>query len=118
MNTDRVSLLSSDTLQGTQVVNSQGQDLGRLEELMLNLKNGRVDYAVLSFGGILGIGDKLFAVPWKALQVDQTNEQIIMNVTREKLENAPGFDKDNWPQTTPHDWLVEVHDYYGLPYGS
>jgi sporulation protein YlmC with PRC-barrel domain len=105
-------------LQGTQVVNTQGENLGRLEELMLNLNNGRVDYAVVSFGGILGIGDKLFAVPWQALQVDQSNEQIIMNVTREKLEKAPGFDKDNWPQSYKHDWLVEVHDYYGFPYGS
>lgn len=111
-----VALLSSDSLQGTQVVNNLGEDLGKLEELMLNVDNGRVDYAVLSFGGVLGIGDKLFAVPWQALQVDQQNEQIVMNVTRENLENAPGFDKDNWPQTASRDWLNKVYDYYGYPY--
>lgn len=113
-----VALLSSDSLQGTQVVNNLGEDLGNLEEIMLNIGSGRVAYAVLSFGGILGIGDKLFAVPWAALNVDQDEEKIVMNVTKEQLENAPGFDKDNWPNTASRTWLVEVYDYYGYPYTS
>ena len=117
MNT-HVDLLSSDTLQGTKVVNGRGENLGHLEEVMLDLASGRVAYAVLSFGGVLGIGNKLFAVPWQALTINEDEEEIMMDVSKESLENAPGFDKDNWPQSATTTWLGEVHDYYGYPYTS
>jgi sporulation protein YlmC with PRC-barrel domain len=117
MNT-HVDLLSSDTLQGTKVVNGRGENLGHLEEVMLDLASGRVAYAVLSFGGVLGIGNKLFAVPWQALTINEDEEEIMMEVSKESLENAPGFDKDNWPQSATTTWLGEVHDYYGYPYTS
>jgi sporulation protein YlmC with PRC-barrel domain len=113
-----VPVLSSDSLTGTTVKNAQGEDLGHIEELMLDMDNGQVAYAVLSFGGILGIGDKLFAVPWNALQVDTRNEKIILDVSKERLEEAPGFDKDNWPRTAEHSWLSDVYDYYGHTYAG
>ena len=76
-------------------------------------------YAVLSFGGFLGMGDKLFAIPFEALKFDTVNEKIILDVDKEILENAPGFDKDNWPDITEHSWLVDVYNYYGYrPYWS
>jgi len=95
-----------------------GEDLGKLEEIMLDMDGGRVAYAVLSFGGVLGMGNKLFAVPWDALTVDTENKELVLNIDRETLENAPGFDKDNWPGTeTGSQWLVDVYDYYGYePY--
>ncbi len=112
---DKVNFLSAGSLIGTDVVNRQGENLGDLEEIMLDLRSGQVAYAVLSFGGILGIGNKLFAIPWQALEIDQDNEKIVLNKDKEFLENAPGFDKDEWPQATAT-WLNEVHDYYGYTY--
>lgn len=115
-NHNSVEVLSAGTLKGTSVTNSQGEDLGEVEEIMLDLQNGRVAYAVLSFGGLLGMGDKLFAIPWEALEIDQKKEKVVTNITKEKLKNAPGFDKDNWPQTANTAWLGEVHSYYGYTY--
>ncbi|HEX6385615.1 MAG TPA: PRC-barrel domain-containing protein [Anaerolineae bacterium] len=113
-----VQVLSTGTLKGTEVENAQGENLGHLEEVMLDLDTGRVAYAVLSFGGILGIGDKLFAVPWDALRIDTREERIILNVDKERLENAPGFDKDDWPETADPSWLNRVYSYYGYTYGA
>jgi len=110
-------VLSASTLIGDNVRNMNGEDLGKLEEIMLDLDEGRASYAVLSFGGFLGVGDKLFAIPWDALSVDTENEEIVLDIQKEQLENAPGFDKDDWPKTTDRDWLVEVYSYYGYdPY--
>ncbi|MDD3828863.1 MAG: PRC-barrel domain containing protein [Anaerolineaceae bacterium] len=111
-------MMSATTLIGDRVRNMSGEDLGKLEEIMLDMDGGRVAYAVLSFGGVLGMGNKLFAVPWDALTVDTENKELVLNIDRETLENAPGFDKDNWPGTeTGSQWLVDVYDYYGYePY--
>jgi sporulation protein YlmC with PRC-barrel domain len=110
-------VLSAGTLIGDNVRNNHGEDLGKLEEIMIDLDEGRVAYAVLTFGGFLGVGDKLFAIPWEALTVDTQNEEIVLDIQKEVLEKAPGFDKDNWPKTTDREWLVEVYSYYGYdPY--
>jgi sporulation protein YlmC with PRC-barrel domain len=99
---------------GNNVVNAVGEDLGSIEEIMLDVSSGRVAYAVLSFGGFLGLGDKLFAVPWDAMTVDTDEERFILDVSKERLEDAPGFDQDDWPETTEADdtWLVSVYEYY------
>jgi sporulation protein YlmC with PRC-barrel domain len=110
------TVLSAGSLKGTKVVNSAGEDLGSIEEIMLHTDTGDAAYAVLSFGGFLGIGDKLFAVPWRAMTVDTAHERIVLDVPRERLENAPGFDKDHWPATPESSWLEEVHSYYGYEY--
>ena len=68
---------------------------------------------LLSFGGILGMADKLFAIPWGLLQVSQDEHMFILNVPREKLERAPGFDKDNWPDTSVPGWNTDIDVYYG-----
>jgi len=108
-------VLSASTIINTSVENPSGENLGKIEELMIDLNSGRIAYAVVSFGGFLGIGDKLFALPFEALKVDTINEKIILDVDKETLENAPGFDKDNWPDVTEHAWLVDVYSYYGYP---
>lgn len=116
MRNEKVKFLSTNSLIGTDIVNGRGEHLGDLEEIMLDLDSGSVAYAVLSFGGILGLGDKLFALPWQALEVDQESEEIILDVDKQLLENAPGFDKDNWPQMADTAWLGEVYNYYGYSY--
>ncbi len=105
-------VLAADTLAGDNVVNNNKEDLGTIEHLMIDLASGRVAYAVLSFGGFLGMGDKLFAIPWSALKVDTVEKQFVLDVAKEKLENAPGFDKDNWPDMADRDWAKGVYNYY------
>ncbi|HZW02363.1 MAG TPA: PRC-barrel domain-containing protein [Anaerolineaceae bacterium] len=113
----RPEVLSATTLIGDQVVNTRGEDLGKLEEIMIDLFSGRVAYAVLSFGGFLGIGSKLFAIPWSALTVNTRDKNVVLDIEKSVLENAPGFDKDNWPKTTDENWLIGIYEYYGFkPY--
>jgi len=114
---ERPRVLSSSTLSGDPVRNVQGEDLGKIEDFMIDLESGRIAYAVLTFGGVLGIGDKLFAVPWKAMTVDTDRHCFVLNVPKERLKNAPGFDKDNWPDITNIEWGTQVNSFYGTkPY--
>jgi hypothetical protein len=106
-------VLSAGTLAGDSVRNPAGEDLGKVEEIMLDVATGRVAYAVLSFGGFLGMGSKLFAVPWDALALDEDNHEFVLNVDKQKLENAPGFDKDNWPDMADRTWGSSIYTYYG-----
>jgi len=109
--------LSASSLNGTNVVNPMGENLGHVEDLMIDLNTGRILYTVLSFGGILGIGNKLFAVPFEAFGIDQDNEDFILDVDQERLKNAPGFDKNDWPATDDADFNAEVYRYYNIePY--
>jgi sporulation protein YlmC with PRC-barrel domain len=111
------SILAADTLTGDKVVNRQKEDLGTIEHLMIDVKKGRLAYAVLSFGGFLGMGDKLFAIPWGALAVDTSEEQFILDIDRKVLEGAPGFDKAHWPNMADRAWGEELCTYYGAkPY--
>ena len=110
-------LLPASTIEGTAVQNAAGEDLGEINELMIDLEKGRIAYAVLSFGGFLGLGDKLYALPWEALNISPEGDVFILNVPRAKLDNAPGFDKDNWPDMADSSWGETVHTYYGYkPY--
>jgi sporulation protein YlmC with PRC-barrel domain len=110
-------VLSASTLSGDRVRNSAGEDLGKIHDIMIDVPTGRIAYAVLSFGGVLGIGDKLFAVPWSALRVDEDKKQLILDVEKSRLENAPGFDKDNWPDMADTSWGSQIYSYYGVkPY--
>lgn len=117
IDTVRPMALSASSLIGDGVVNPQGEDLGKVEEIMLDIRSGRVAYAVLSFGGFLGLGEKLFAVPWDAMVLDTNRQVFVLNVEKETLKNAPGFDNDSWPLTGDTDWLASIYDYYGYkPY--
>jgi len=107
-------VLSATSIIGDTVRNHQGEDLGDIEELMINLRDGCIAYAVLSFGGIAGLGDKLFAIPWKALSLRPDEHTFILDVRKEKLEDAPGFDKDNWPNMADIDWANKVNSFYGV----
>lgn len=105
--------LSASTITGDNVRNLDGDKLGHIEELIIDLDGGRINYAVLSSGGFLGLGDKLFAIPWDMLNVDTENKEIVVDLSKETLENAPGFDKDNWPDLHDRTWVADVYRYYG-----
>ena len=105
-------VLAASTITGDKVRNRAGEDLGKIEEVMLDLESGEVAYVVLSFGGFLGIGDKLFAVPYQALELDTTEHEFILDADRATLENAPGFDKDNWPNFADPAFGSQIHEYY------
>jgi len=110
-------ILSASTITGDKVVNLQNEDLGKIEELMIDLGSGRIAYAVLSFGGFLGLGDKLFAIPWNALSVDQRQKELVLNVDRDVLQRASGFDKDRWPDMSDPAWGAGIYSHYGYkPY--
>ncbi len=106
-------LMGADTLMGNDVYNSEGEDLGDIKEFMIDMASGKVSYAVLSFGGLLGMGDKLFAVPWNALKLDTVNKRFTLDAKKETLQDAPGFDKDHWPSMADETWSAGVHRFYG-----
>jgi sporulation protein YlmC with PRC-barrel domain len=106
-------VMDANTLVGNDVYNQKDEDLGEIKEIMLDMGTGRVGYAVLSFGGFLNMGGKLFAVPWEALTLDTANKRFVLNVEKSRLENAPGFDKDDWPDMADPAWAKGIHAYYG-----
>ena len=107
-------LMTSSTLEGDEVVNLQGDKLGKIDEIMLDVPRGRIAYAVMSRGGFLGVGDRLFAVPWSALTLDTTRKCFVMDADTSRFENAPGFDKDHWPSNAEFDGLGDqIHSYWG-----
>jgi len=112
-------LMGADTLIGNDVYNASEEDLGDIKEIMLDVAAGEIAYAVLSFGGVFGLGEKLFAVPWKALKLDTENKRFILNISKDRLENAPGFDKDNWPDMADQTWQKDIQSFYNTqPYGK
>ncbi len=106
-------VLTASTLEGDRVKNSMGHDLGKVDEIMLDLPSGRIAYVVVSYGGVLGMGNKLFAIPWEAVKVDEDDKALILDVAKERLETAPGFDKDNWPDMADPTWAAGIQRYYG-----
>jgi hypothetical protein len=102
---------------GMDVRSSANENLGDIQDIVLDQQSGRVAYAVLSFGGFLGIGDKLFAVPWAALKETPKQDAFVLDVPKDRLEKAPGFDKDKWPNLNDRQWGSQIHTYYGVkPY--
>lgn len=108
-------LLSASSIDGTNVKNPVGEDIGKLKDLMIDWNSGNVVYAVMSFGGFLGMGEKLFAIPLESFTFKDTlgDEHAVLDVKKEQLENAPGFDKDNWPQQPDYQFIDTVHTFYG-----
>lgn len=106
-------LMGADTLIGNSVYNHQDESLGDIKEIMLDMRSGQISYAVLEFGGFLGMGTKLFAVPWQALTLDTIEKRFVLKINKERLDDAPGFEKDNWPDMADPIWAKSIHDYYG-----
>jgi sporulation protein YlmC with PRC-barrel domain len=99
---------------GMNIQDPSDKKLGDVDDVVVDDTSGRVAYVVLSFGGFLGMGDKLFAIPWHALRPDFKNaDKMVLDVPKDKLQAAPGFDKKNWPNMADRTWGEEVHKYYG-----
>jgi sporulation protein YlmC with PRC-barrel domain len=111
------ALMGAATLIGDDVCDQEGEFLGVLKEVMLDMRTGRIAYAVLSSGGLLSLGTKLFAVPWRALRLDTFNRCLVLDVKKESLADAPGFNPDRWPDLEDPTWANLIHSYYGTkPY--
>lgn len=110
-------VLSAESLMGTEITNSDGDDLGQIEDIMIDLAEGEIAYAVVKFGGWLGMGEKLFAIPWNAIRLSLHDEKALLQVPKEQLEDAEGFDKDDWPNMADRAWAERIHKHFGYePY--
>ena len=111
--------LPATTIIGSKIVNREGEPLGTLKELVIDLEEGHIAYAVLSFGGFMGKGDKLFAIPWEAFLLNAKDHTFVLDVDKDILKEAPGFNKDRWPDNAQYEagWLLDIYEYYGYsPY--
>lgn len=106
--------VNASSIIGTNVVNPKGDSLGNIKDIVIDRRTGRVAYAVVSFGGFLSVGEKLFAIPFKALKYNWDENEYVLDASKEQLEEAPGFDEDNWP-TMSEQWNRDVHNYYDFP---
>jgi sporulation protein YlmC with PRC-barrel domain len=107
------ALMGADTLLGEDVVNGAEESLGDIKEIMLDMNTGQVAYAVLAFGGFLGMHEKLFAVPWQALHLDTVHKRFVLNIDKQRLQSAPGFDRHAWPDMSDMQWASQIHSFYG-----
>jgi sporulation protein YlmC with PRC-barrel domain len=108
-------LLRTKTLFDYRVKSPQGEDLGKIEEVMIDMEKGLLAYAVLSFGGFLGLGDKWVPVPWEAVVLQPTEKILILKIEKEKLEKAPNFERATLPDLANRQWGAVIHTYYGYP---
>lgn len=106
------NIVKSAEVIGVTVKNSEHEKLGKIEEIVLDKFSGQVHYVVLSFGGLLGMGDKFFAFPWKSISYAKDDKCFILNVSKDKLKDAPGFAKDNWPDMAQEQWGRDIQTYY------
>lgn len=103
---------------GMTVENTQGSNLGEINDVVVDPSDGSIVYVVVEAGGFLGLGEKFFAIPWGAFQTlsddDDRGEldRLVLDVDKDRLQNAPGFDKDNWPNMADAQWGATVHSYY------
>src|SRR5580704_15309296 len=102
---------------GAKVINAHREDMGTIEDIILDARNNRVAYAILSFGGFLGLGDRHFAIPWEALSLDLSQKVAVLDIDKDRLQNAPGFEKDRWPDMADPSWGSQIYRHYGYePY--
>lgn len=109
------SVISSDKVNGTSVYNPQGEKLGSIDHLMIDKLSGRVRYAVMEFGGFLGIGTDRYPLPWDSMKYDTGMEGYVVSLAKEQLENAPRFAQNTYPEYTEA-YGRKVYDYYGVPW--
>ena len=110
------NLINAEKVHGTDVYNMAGEKLGTIEDLVLDKINGSVQFAVLSFGGLLGLGDKHYPLPWSALNYDTRQGGYVVNLSKEQLENAPAYEADEQIEWTP-DYGRRVDAFYNVSRG-
>ncbi|HDR73581.1 MAG TPA: PRC-barrel domain containing protein [Methanoculleus sp.] len=99
------------------VKNPQGDELGKIKDVVIDIHRGCIAYAVLASGGFLGLGEKHLAIPWDAFSYNAVDNTFILDIPKERLENAPGFDEKNWPATADREWMTGMYTHFGYePY--
>lgn len=97
---------------GAKVVNPKGDSLGDIKEIVIDPRTGKVAYAVVAFGGFFSMGEKLFAIPFGSFDFNVTKSEYVLNVSKERMEAAPGFASDKWPMMSDEKWNRDVHKYF------
>ena len=111
----RINAFMVEKIIGAKVINVKGETLGKIENLVVDIDTGRIVYAILEFGGFLGIGDKLFPVPWVTLAALPSEGIFFLNQSKEQMEKAPAFDKNNLPNMMDMQWGEGIFKHYGVP---
>jgi sporulation protein YlmC with PRC-barrel domain len=118
-NAPLLSFNKASELIGMNVKNRENEKIGEVKDLIVDLRSGRVTYAVISSGGLLGIGDKLVAIPARTFEYSEADKKLVLNVDKEVFANAPRFEKDKWPDLNDVRWNTDVYQHYGeQPYWS
>ena len=112
---DKTGVLKASNVIGMKVESTEGKNLGKIKDLVLDPAEGDVQYAVLDFGGFLGIKDKYFIVPWEAINFTPNGKKIMLDVSKRDLKNAPGFDKNHWPDFSDPRQQVTIYEFYEIP---
>lgn len=110
-------VISAGDLTGARVRNRDGEDLGKIEEILIDSAAGRVTYALVAYGGVMGIGEKLYAIPWEAFS-DASDGEILIDADRTRLEQAARFDAARWSNPADPDWIAHLDNFYGTLQGS
>jgi sporulation protein YlmC with PRC-barrel domain len=110
-------LVSTNKLDRYNIVNNMGEDLGQVQNFMLDMNSGEIAFVIVSFGGFMGISDKWFAIPWDAMTWSPESKRFVLNMAKEMLTNAPGLDKRHWQEQVDTRWLAESAEYFGFPVG-
>ena len=111
------NVLRTTEIVGSRVVNSNGEKLGKIENIMLDLQHGCIAYAVMMSGGVFGLGHKHYPIPIGALTYDDTDREFILSIDVDKMKDAPSFHPDTWPNMNEKDWGEMVHKHYDItPY--
>lgn len=103
---------SANALIGDAIVNPAGEKLGDLKDIVFDTARGEIVYAVMASGGVLGVGEKLFAVPWSALRMEGDNQNLVLDASPDRLKSATGFDKDHWPDVPDRGFVERGRTYY------
>lgn len=106
------SPVKASSIIGTDVVNPKGDNLGDVKEVVIDPRTGKVAYAVVAFGGFLSMGEKLFAIPFSAFEYNVAEKEYVLDISKERLKAAPGFDADHWPSMSDEKWNRDVYKYY------
>lgn len=117
INDKKMKLVKGKDVEHFEVKNLSGKKLGKVDDIVIDYKHGKIAYAILSVGGFLGIGDKLYAIPWKAFEINPADKSLTLDVNEEELKEAPSFEKNKWPDMDKVKWNTDIHYYYSIqPY--
>jgi sporulation protein YlmC with PRC-barrel domain len=113
---NKTGVLKASDVIGMKVEGTDGKSLGTIKDLVLEPAEGDIQYAVLDFGGFLGIKDKYFVVPWEAITFNANGKKIVLDVSKRDLKKAPGFDKKHWPDFSDQQQEVLIYEFYEIPF--